>query len=405
MASKKGAMILDADKIVHEILESNDEVKEAVLATFGSRLRQDDGTINRQLLGDIVFADPESLQSLEEIIHPAVQSEVVRQIDDSYETIVMIEAIKLLEGELINHCNTVWVTRCRKERQIDRLVICRGMDTKSALQRVEAQPSQDAKVSRADVVIDTNSTLADTEGQFEMAWMRLPKPAVAPIRRKPKPPAPKPVAQAAPAAESKAAEPKKGKAAEPEVVRTTEKVAADATPTPVPEAAETPPELPDNVSARRARPGDIPSILLLIHKATDGRVKMKRAQLLMALSERSYLIGQEGTTVSAVIGWATEGGIARVEEVFLHPLDAARTTGGAVMKEVERSAKELFCEAILAFPALDAPTEVYQMFADYGYAKTDDINDLPRVWKTAIKESQPEGTQLLLKGLRYDRIA
>lgn len=395
MAADRGALTLDADQVVHDIMDNDRGMQAAIGVTFGDEVQLPDGRIDRQRLGAIVFNDAEALRDLEQLLHPAVRLEILRQIDESAALIIVIEAIKLLEGELAPLCDQIWVTRCSRQRQLDRLIICRGLDKVTAAQRIDVQPPQEAKVARADVVIDTNSTLADTEAQFEMAWGRLPQ---APART-----------VAATPATAAGSDPKRPAAttapSRPRDQTTTAAATAKARTTAGPIKRQKETAALDTTSVRRARPSDIPAILLLIHKATNGAVKMKRADLLMALSERSYLIGQAGTEISTVLGWNTDSMIARIDRIYIHPLSEAAVTGPAVLAEVEKSANELICEIILAFPPADSPSEITMLFADQDYELVTNKDQLKRVWRAAVDESQPDDTFIMLKVLRDARIA
>ena len=175
LAIERGALAIDADKIVHEILEGDAVVQAAIANTFGHSIRQADGQIIRPALGKIVFTDPQALRQLEAIIHPAVHVRVISRIKESQSSIVMIEAIKLLEGKLPEICHTIWVTRCSRERQLQRLRICRGLDKETAVMRVDSQAPQEDKLLQADFVIDTDGVMDDTRRQFEQAWSTLPQ--------------------------------------------------------------------------------------------------------------------------------------------------------------------------------------------------------------------------------------
>ncbi len=170
LAAQRGAFTIDADKIVHEILDNNPVVQKSILAAFGPTACLEDGRINRPALGKIVFNNAQALQQLESIIHPVFQSTVVKIITETKAKTIMIEAIKLLEGRLRGICDKIWVTTCSPERQLERLQLYRGMDKESALSRINAQAPQEDKIAQADFVIDTNGSMSETEAQFEQAW-------------------------------------------------------------------------------------------------------------------------------------------------------------------------------------------------------------------------------------------
>jgi dephospho-CoA kinase len=124
-------------------------------------------------LGRIVFADPTQLRRLEGLLHPAARAEIARRVAAAEAPVVMIEAIKLLEGPLAALCDQVWVTACARETQMARLRVCRGMDEATAAARIDAQSPQAEKIARADVVIHTDGPMADTQAQFAAAWLRV----------------------------------------------------------------------------------------------------------------------------------------------------------------------------------------------------------------------------------------
>ena len=382
-AAEHGALGIDADKIAHDVL--NDEgIQQKVGELFGDEVRLPDGRVDRAALGKIVFANPTKLAQLESIIHPIVRPRIVQIVDVAPHSIVFIEAIKLLEGELAAVCDQVWVADCGKLTQMQRLVIGRGMEEEQAFERIAAQAPQAEKLAKADVVIDTRGSLAQTLQQVAAAWPS----AVATVS----PPAP--IAQPEPVAEP-----------EPVPAPTPIPPAPEPTPTPAP-APQAAAEEEEEIVVRRARPSDIPSIMLLIHKATNGRVKPKRAEILMALSERGYLIGQIGDEISTVVGWYTDKGFASIEQVYIHPSEMAQKTGVAVLKEIGKTANELMCEAVFAFlPQEDMNEHVTAALTTLQYEGVEDINTWPRVWKQALEEEQPAGTVAMVRKLWTARVA
>jgi dephospho-CoA kinase len=173
LADERGALTIDADKVVHELLNSDTAVQERIAETFGSGVRLADGRIDRAALGEIVFNDAKALLQLEQIVHPHVTARIMALIEASTARVVMIEAIKLLEGKLRMLCREIWVTACSRERQLQRLEVCRGMETAVAEARIQAQGPAEEKIARADVVINTDGSMRDTECQFAAAWSRL----------------------------------------------------------------------------------------------------------------------------------------------------------------------------------------------------------------------------------------
>ncbi len=170
LAAERGALTIDADGVVHELLAGDAGIQAQVVAAFGEGVRRAGGGIDRAALGAIVFGDPARLRQLEAILHPAVRLAIARRVADSDAPVIIIEAIKLLEGPLAAMCDQIWVTACARETQMARLRVCRGMDEASAAARIDAQSPQADKIARADVVITTDGLLRETEAQVAAAW-------------------------------------------------------------------------------------------------------------------------------------------------------------------------------------------------------------------------------------------
>lgn len=170
--SELGAKVFDADKVAHEVMHCGTRVHARIVRDFGPEIVASSGEIDRRRLGTIVFADPAALARLESIVHPATVEAIDRRIAAADAGVIVVEAIKLIESGMADACDSVWVTTCRPEQQIYR-IMARGLNRADAEQRVRAQPSQDSKIACADVVIDNSGSLSQTRKQVEAAWARL----------------------------------------------------------------------------------------------------------------------------------------------------------------------------------------------------------------------------------------
>lgn len=173
MLEQLGARAIDADALVHELMEKGTTVWQAVVQEFGEDVLNPNGSINRKKLGGIVFADEAALCRLEAIVHPAVTARTKELITDSQESVVVVEAIKLIEAGMDRTCDALWVVTCRKEQQLARLMEQRDLAEGEAHQRIEAQPPQEAKLTLADVVIDNSGSLEETWRQVKREWEQV----------------------------------------------------------------------------------------------------------------------------------------------------------------------------------------------------------------------------------------
>ena len=173
MLAELGAEVIDADLVAHQVMQAGTPAHARIVETFGPEVLDPDGEIDRARLGGIVFAAPEALARLEAIVHPATLAAISHRIASTSADVVVVEAIKLIEAGMADACDSVWVTTCRLEQQVYRLMGGRGLSRAEAAQRVRAQPPQEDKITRADVVVDTSGSLSRTRAQVQAAWERL----------------------------------------------------------------------------------------------------------------------------------------------------------------------------------------------------------------------------------------
>lgn len=170
MLAEMGAECVDADKVAHAVMRPGALAYFDILETFGQSIVSADGTIDRKRLGRVVFADRGAMERLEAIVHPATLTAIEERILESSADVIVIEAIKLFESSMADRCDSVWVTVCRRDQQIQRLVEHRDLSRAEAQQRVDAQRPQEERAELADVVIDNSGSLAETRQQVVEAW-------------------------------------------------------------------------------------------------------------------------------------------------------------------------------------------------------------------------------------------
>ncbi len=187
MLAALGARSIDADRATHRVQQPGTPTYQQIVAAFGPGiLSSPGGPINRRKLGAIVFGDPQQLEQLEQLVHPAVRAEINAFLDavgeaGGYDTrlrhierpVAVIDAIKLLESGWAKQCDQVWVVTCPEDQQLDRLMHTRGMSEADARQRIAAQAPQASRLAHATVVIDNSGSQAHTRAQVEAAWQNV----------------------------------------------------------------------------------------------------------------------------------------------------------------------------------------------------------------------------------------
>jgi dephospho-CoA kinase len=185
MLAELGARLIDADALAHEVIRADTPAWQRVVQEFGSDILQQNGQIDRARLGALVFADRQALARLEAIVHPAViakSERLLKEFEDEKRssapgstgpTVVVLEAIKLIESGMHRRCDEVWVVTCPHDQQLKRLVQHRGLSEAEAGLRIAAQPPQADKTAVADVAIDNSSDLERTRVQVVREWERI----------------------------------------------------------------------------------------------------------------------------------------------------------------------------------------------------------------------------------------
>ncbi len=139
--AERGAAIVDADELTRDVMGRGTDTAEKVIGHFGETYRLPDGSLDRAVLGRLVFGDPARLAELESIVHPAIQlriAEAVRERDAANPAAIVLEAIKLVEAGYAASCDEVWLIVCDPEVQLARLLE-RGVEPIDAQQRRRAQ--------------------------------------------------------------------------------------------------------------------------------------------------------------------------------------------------------------------------------------------------------------------------
>ncbi|OGO04930.1 MAG: dephospho-CoA kinase [Chloroflexi bacterium RBG_13_56_8] len=174
MLKSLGACVIDADSLAHWAMRTGTEAHDQIVERFGAEMLLSNGRVDREKLASLVFGDPPSLRDLERIVHPVVVKETLRRLALCDASVAVVEAIKLIEANLHQHCDAVWVVTCQRDQQIDRLVRTRGFSCAQAELRVDVQSPASEKVAHADVVIDNSDGLEEAWGQVLRAWNAIP---------------------------------------------------------------------------------------------------------------------------------------------------------------------------------------------------------------------------------------
>jgi dephospho-CoA kinase len=113
------------------------------------------------------------LQRLEAIVHPAVKQVIDAVVEQAEESVIVVEAIKLIEAGMHRDCDALWVVTATPEQQAARLTTERGLSKEEAWLRIRAQSPQSEKVAQANVVIENSGSRKALEQQVDTEWRKV----------------------------------------------------------------------------------------------------------------------------------------------------------------------------------------------------------------------------------------
>ena len=175
----KGIPYIDADIVAREVVEPGTEGLKAIVDAFGSNVLHDDGTLNRESLGAIVFHNEEKRRQLNNCLKKHIRNRIM-ELTAHYEsngTAVLIYDIPLLiEGEWYTLMDEVWLVYVNEPTQIDRLMSRNGYTKEDALARINSQMRLDDKRTYADIIIDNNGTPCDLLARLNSIWEEYIEP-------------------------------------------------------------------------------------------------------------------------------------------------------------------------------------------------------------------------------------
>lgn len=175
--AQHGAVHIDADLLARRVVEKGSEGLAAVRAEFGDGVIAADGTLDRAALGAIIFADAEARIRLNAIVHPLVRALSLQRFAaaeaEDPNAVVVYDVPLLVEASVDHPFDLIIVVQATAATRIRRLIKERGLSREEAERRVSAQASDAERLAMADVVIDSDGTLAHTMSQTDELWHRI----------------------------------------------------------------------------------------------------------------------------------------------------------------------------------------------------------------------------------------
>lgn len=160
------AYIVETDKLAHQLMMPGKEAYEKIVNYFGTEILKEDGSINRERLGSIVFQKETELAALNAIVHPAVKRYIIADIEEKRRTgdvkLYVIEAALLIEDGYKAICDEIWYIYVEKEERIKRLIAGRGEKREKWEAVIENQSSDAFYKENCDQIVENGGDLHNT---------------------------------------------------------------------------------------------------------------------------------------------------------------------------------------------------------------------------------------------------
>lgn len=169
MLEKLQLPIVDADQVARIVVEPGTETLQQIAQAFGEEIILPDGQMDRKKVGDLIFHDPKKRKQLNDIIHPAIRKEMLRQRDEYLSNgalNVVMDIPLLFESQLQHFVDRILVVSVTEENQLTRLMERNQLSFEEAKARISSQLPISVKEKGADAVIYNNTDLASTERQL-----------------------------------------------------------------------------------------------------------------------------------------------------------------------------------------------------------------------------------------------
>jgi dephospho-CoA kinase len=172
-----GAETIDADQVARDVVLPGSVGLQAVVNEFGAEVLSDSGELDRDLLGQIVFKEPEKRKALEQILHPLIKKRTTELLAASKSSVVVYAVPLLVEANVDYPFDMILTVEAGVENQVERIVRSRGLSEADAQRRIGAQASTAERSERADFVIDSSGTHAQLEQQIATLWPKIEQAA------------------------------------------------------------------------------------------------------------------------------------------------------------------------------------------------------------------------------------
>ena len=166
---EQGIPVVDGDLISREVVEPHRPAYEEIVRVFGAEVLQQDGTLNRKRIGEIVFSDPEKLSMLNSITHKEIYRVILERLEYLKETgtsLVFLDVALLFETGFDQLTDWVWVVDAPDAVRVERIQKRDGLKEEEILKRIQSQMSRELRNTKGNLVLDNSNSREELKAQI-----------------------------------------------------------------------------------------------------------------------------------------------------------------------------------------------------------------------------------------------
>lgn len=168
---EKGIPVIDADIVSRQVTEKGSPALSDIAEEFGPEVITEEGELDRKLLGEIVFSDPDKRKALNGIVHKSIMDSIDRQLDSLENSgehpLAVVDAALLIETGLDKKMDEVWVVVTEKDIRIQRIMKRDDVTADLAEKKIDSQLSDEERIKKADAVLDNSGTVEELLKQMD----------------------------------------------------------------------------------------------------------------------------------------------------------------------------------------------------------------------------------------------
>lgn len=166
---EQGIPVVDGDRIAREVVEPHRPAYDEIVRVFGAEVLQQDGTLNRKRIGEIVFSDPEKLSMLNSITHKEIYRVILERLESLKETgtsLVFLDVALLFETGFDQLTDWVWVVDAPDAVRVERIQKRDGLKEEEILKRIQSQMSRELRNTKGNLVLDNSKSREELKARI-----------------------------------------------------------------------------------------------------------------------------------------------------------------------------------------------------------------------------------------------